>query len=167
MERTINQIKFEFKEIATKHEQINDFFFGQFIDAISDSAINYPLMVVTLLPGDIGKIQGMRKRSNLVKLAVTICDKYNADNHRQIDEVHSDTFTICADICSVLEAPRFEDYINRSAASSISPFIEKGSDIVAGQVVQIDLDVFDDGNFCSIPFDGYDFENSQFKTCNA
>ena len=36
MERTLNQLKKEFEIIATAPRQINDFFFGDFLDAVED-----------------------------------------------------------------------------------------------------------------------------------
>ena len=50
MEKTINQLKREFEIIATEHRQINDFFFGDFIDAVSRDAVSFPIMIV--IPAD-------------------------------------------------------------------------------------------------------------------
>ena len=51
MERTLNQLMRELEEIAVQHRQLNGSFFqGDFYDAISRDAVQYPLMVVTLQP---------------------------------------------------------------------------------------------------------------------
>ena len=70
MEKTINQLKREFEIIATEHRQINDFFFGDFIDAVSRDAVKFPIMIVTLQPGTIG--------DNFVGVncIISIADKY-------------------------------------------------------------------------------------------
>ena len=46
MDKTLNQIKSELNEIATEHLQINEFFFGDFIDAISRDAVDYLINVL-------------------------------------------------------------------------------------------------------------------------
>ena len=35
----------------------------------------------------------------------------------------------------------------------------EGADVTAGWSMTIDLEVYDDGDWCSIPYDSYDFEN--------
>ena len=54
MEKTLNQLRKEFELIATEHRQINSFFFGEFLDAVSRDAVTYPMMVVSLQPSQIG-----------------------------------------------------------------------------------------------------------------
>ncbi len=71
MEKTLNQIMLELQEIATQHRQINEFFQGDFLDAISRDAAQYPLMVATLQPS------GMGAGYVNVNFVITICDKYN------------------------------------------------------------------------------------------
>ena len=53
MEKTLNQLMKELEIIATEHRQINEFFQGDFIDAVSRDAVQYPLMVVSLQPGSM------------------------------------------------------------------------------------------------------------------
>jgi hypothetical protein len=53
MEKTLNQLMRELETIATEHRQINEFFQGDFLDAVSRDAVQYPLMVVTLQPGSM------------------------------------------------------------------------------------------------------------------
>ena len=88
MERTLNQLRREFKIIAQEHRQINDFFFGDFLDAVSRDAVSYPLMVVTLQPGTIADF------SVQVNAVITICDKYNLQEYEQVNEIHSDCLSM-------------------------------------------------------------------------
>lgn len=161
MDKTINQIKFELKEIADKHKSINSFYFGNFADAINSSeAVKYPLMVVTLVPGSMGE------KFVSTRIALTICDKYEKDNIEQLDNVYSDTQQIQADIKNIFRSYRFEDYMTPSEVQ-LQPFEERGSDFVAGWIGNFEIRSFDNGNYCIIPIDDYDFENSPFINCET
>jgi hypothetical protein len=153
MERTLNQIKKDVQEIATQHRQVNSFFWGDFIDAISRDAINYTLMVATIQPGTMG--DGFVN----VNLNIVVCDKYNEEDYNQIDEVHSDCLQICRDIFITMKQNRFDDYLDIDGDISTIPFINKGHDITAGWSMDISLKVYDDMNWCAIPFDSFDFGN--------
>ena len=101
MERTLNQIKKDLQEIATQHRQINSFFFGDFVDAINQDAVDYTLMTATLQPGSMGD------NFVTVSLSIVIGDKYNVDDYRTIDEVHSDCLQICNDIRITMKQNKF------------------------------------------------------------
>ena len=79
MDKSLNQIKRDLNEIGTKHKQINSFFFGGFLDAISQDAVEYPLMNCTIQPGTFGEDF---VNANIM---ITICDKYNQSDFRQVD----------------------------------------------------------------------------------
>lgn len=153
MEKTINQIKKDLNEVATAHRQINSFFFGDFIDAISGDAVDYTLMVCTLQPGTMGD------DFVNVNLNIVICDKYNEENHDMIDEIHSDCLQICRDIFNTFKQIRFEDYLEIDGDVSTTPFINRGHDITAGWSMDMNLKVYDNENWCGIPYDSFDFGN--------
>ena len=153
MDRTINQVKKDFEEIATQHRQINSFFWGDFVDAINRDAVDYPLMVCTLQPGSSGD-----HFVNVV-LNLTLADKYNEDDYRNIDEVHSDMYRIFRDIWATLKQYKFEEYLEIDGNSSDEPFINEGADMCAGWSHTLTLKIFDEENHCAIPYDSYDFEN--------
>ncbi len=88
MERTLNQLMKELETIATKHKQIREFFQGDYIDAVSRDAAEYPLMVVTLQPGS------MTDKAVNVNMIISVSDKYNIQEYRQINEIHSDCLSI-------------------------------------------------------------------------
>ena len=153
MEKTLNQIMLELQEIATQHRQINEFFQGDFLDAISRDAAEYPLMVATLQPG------GMGAGYVRVNIVITICDKYNLSNYRQINEVHSDCLLICNDIKTTLQQYRWAEFADVTAEIATDPFINQGQDMVAGWTMLLSLNIFDAEDWCAIPYDDYDFEN--------
>jgi hypothetical protein len=154
MEKTLNQIMAELKLIADQHRQLRGSFFqGEFLDAISRDAAEYPLMVATVQPG------GMGAGYVRVNIGITICDKYNHSEYRQINEVHSDCLLICNDIKSTVQQYRWTEFADVTAEISTDPFINRGQDMVAGWTMLLSLNVFDAENWCDIPFESYDFEN--------
>ena len=84
MEKTLNQLMSELQIIAQSHLQIREFFQGDFIDAVSRDSVTYPLMVATLQPGS------MTTSGVNVNMIISMCDKYNIQEYRQINEIHSD-----------------------------------------------------------------------------
>jgi len=153
MERTLNQLMKELETIATQHRQINEFFQGDFIDAVSRDAALYPLMVVTLQPGS------MTDQAVNVNMVISICDKYNIQEYRQINEIHSDCLSICNDIRITLQQWRFEEFMDINGDITTQPFINRGPDVTAGWTINVSASIYDYNDWCSIPYDNYDFEN--------
>jgi hypothetical protein len=153
MDKTLNQLMREFSEIATAHRQIKTYFQGDFFDAISRDAVEYPMMVATLQPGSLG--DGFVQ----VNVIITICDKYNIQEYRQINEVHSDCLSICNDIKITMQQYRWTEFSDINFTIATDPFIQRSQDVTAGWSMNVSLNVFDDSNWCDLPMDGYDFEN--------
>lgn len=143
----------ELQEIATAHRQIKEYFQGDFFDAVSRDAAQYPLMVATLQPGSLG--DGFVQ----VNIIITIADKYNLQEYRQINEIHSDCLSICNDIKITMQQYRWTEFADINFTLSTDPFIQRSQDMTAGWSMNVSLNVFDDGNWCDLPLDNYDFEN--------
>ena len=154
MEKTLTQLRKEFELIATEHRQINSFFFGEFLDAVSRDAVTYPLMVVSLQPSQIGDFNVG------VNAIITICDKYNQSNYDQINEIHSDCLSICKDIHTTFKQWRFEEFLDIEGTIGTTPFINRSQDMSAGWTMELAVNIFDTENWCNIPFDNYDFKNN-------
>jgi hypothetical protein len=161
MEKTLNQLIKELEIIATQHRQINEFFQGDFIDAVSRDAVQYPLMVVTLQPGS------MTSQAVNVNMIITICDKYNIQEYRQINEIHSDCLSICNDIRITFQQWRFEEFMDIVGDIQTQPFINRGPDVTAGWTMNASLSIYDYNDWCSIPYDDYDFENGNPPASNC
>ena len=154
METTLNQLMKELSTIAQEHRQINEFFQGDYLDAVSRDAVQYPLMVVTLQPGQIG--------DNYVQVTaiISIADKYNVQEYRQINEIHSDCLQICKDIHVTFKQWRFQEILDINGTLSTQPFINRSHDVTAGWTMTMSVNIYDDENWCAIPYDDYDFENN-------
>lgn len=153
MEKTLNQLMKELEIIAQEHRQINEFFQGDFLDAISRDSAQYPLMVATLQPG------GMAEGYVRVNVVLTICDKYNQQEYRQMNEVHSDCLSICNDIKTTMLQYRWTEFSDLLSEIASDPFINRGQDMVAGWTMNIAFTIYDNDDWCAIPYDDYDFEN--------
>jgi hypothetical protein len=153
MDRTLNQLMRELSEIATAHRQIREYFQGDYLDAVSRDAALYPLMVATLQPGNLG--DGFVQ----VNVIITIADKYNLQEYRQINEIHSDCLSICNDIKITMQQYRWSEFSDINFTMSTDPFIQRSQDMTAGWSMNVSLNIFDDGNWCDLPMDDYDFEN--------
>jgi len=154
METTLNQLMKELSTIAQEHRQINAFFQGDYLDAVSRDAVQYPLMVVTLQPGQIG--------DNYVQVTaiISIADKYNIQEYRQINEIHSDCLQICKDIHVTFRQWRFQEILDINGTLSTQPFINRSQDVTAGWTMTMSVNIYDNENWCAIPYDDYDFENN-------
>lgn len=161
MEKSLNQFMKELEIIANEHRQINEFFQGDFIDAVSRDAATYPLMVVTLQPGSIG--------DNFVQVnaIISIADKYNIQEYRQINEIHSDCLQICKDIHVTFKQWRFQDFLDVNGTITTQPFINRGPDVTAGWTMLVSVNLYDNENWCAIPYDDYDFENGNPPASNC
>ena len=143
----------ELEIIAQEHRQINEFFQGDFLDAISRDSAQYPLMVATLQPG------GMAEGYVRVNVVLTICDKYNLQEYRQMNEVHSDCLSICNDIKTTMLQYRWTEFSDLLSEIASDPFINRGQDMVAGWTMNVAFTIYDNDDWCAIPYDDYDFEN--------
>lgn len=151
----------ELETIATEHRQINEFFQGDYIDAVSRDAAQYPLMVVTLQPGS------MTDQAVNVNMVISIADKYNIQEYRQINEIHSDCLSICNDIRITFQQWRFEEFMDINGDITTQPFINRGPDVTAGWTINVSASIYDYNDWCAIPYDDYDFENGNPPATNC
>jgi hypothetical protein len=151
---TINKIVSELKYIQLQHRQLNDFFFGDFVDAINkETPPQYAYLIATL--------QNSTDSNNTVgvNMILTVCDQYELGNTRMIQEIHSDCYQILNDIKTTMLQERWVDFMDININVSKEPFINKGHDVTAGWSMSVQMNVFDDQNWCNIPYIDYDFEN--------
>ena len=153
MEKTLNKIRKELKEIADEHAQINEFFFGNYLDAISRNSAKYPLLVCIPQSGTIGDDYVD------VNLQLIICDKYNESEYEQINEIYSDLLSVLNDIRITFKQMRHEEYLDVLTDTPVTPFDNRGHDLTAGWTADLSLRVYSYGDWCSIPYDSYDFGN--------
>lgn len=101
---TLNQAVKNLEYIATAHNQINSFFFGELYDFASSGTINYPAMAVTLEPTPYAN--GVLTRS----FNIYILDLVHKGIGNSVD-VLSDTEQICVDVISLLQDSELYDWV--------------------------------------------------------
>ena len=156
---TLMQIRQELAYMAQQHEQLNGFWWGDYVDAVNHAtSAQYPMMTATLTNG------GMSDNNVRVSLVVAVFDKYFEGNYRNIDEIHSDALKILTQIKTTLKQERFADYLDVEPQISTEPFVNRSTDVCAGWAMTLTLDVYDAEKWCEIPYSFYDFENGSFPT---
>ena len=156
MKVTLNQLIKEFEAIADAYQGysvINSYWWGSFYDAINRDAVEYPLMVATIQPGnlDVNRVR--------VTIAITLADKYNEGNFDDINNIHSDLLRISSDIRALMRTKRWKSLVDVEQNIPVEPFINKGSDLTAGWVARITFNIDDYRNFCAAPLKDYDYDN--------
>jgi hypothetical protein len=160
MKKTINQLRVELNEIATKHGQINSFAWKDFLRAYTEEELNYPLMCAYYPSGSLSLNQ------TEISLTVIIADKIYKDWEINLNEVESDTLQICRDVFNIINQSDRWQRIGRVTSCSVSKFIERGGDEVAGHTMTINFLIRDNSGVCDIPIFDYDFDQEISVGCS-
>jgi hypothetical protein len=160
MIKSPNQLRLELSEIATDHLQINDFFWGDFLRAYKENELNYPLM------GAFYPSAGFLKNQTSIQLTVYVADKL-FDSWSNLNEVESDTLQVCRDIFQIINSSVRWQSIGRVDSCSVTKFIDKGGDGVAGHQMVFNFMLRDRDGICNIPIENYDFDQVAGSVCYA
>lgn len=152
MLKSVNQIRVELQEIASAHLQINDFFWGDFLRAYKENTeLNYVLM------GCFYPSASLLNNQTQLTLTIYIADRVYKD-YSNLNDVESDTLQICRDVYNVINSSQRWRRIGRVQSATCQKFIERGADEVAGHTLTIQFLVRDKSGICSLPMEGYDFD---------
>ena len=161
MKTPLNIVNKELKAISDSHLQVNDYHWGDFVEAINVKTVQYPLACCF--------VQGQSFAKNTIPLQITvvIADKY-LKNQREgnLNDVESDTLQIARDYYEILNSsPRWNN-LGRVDSASCSKFLNKGADECAGWILTVGFTLKDSASICDLPMQGYDFEiNSNMQIC--
>jgi hypothetical protein len=152
MRKSINQIRTELSEIQQAHAQVNSFFWGDFLRAYKENTeLNYPLM------GAFYPTAGFLNNQTTLQLTVFVCDKMYKD-WSNLNDVESDTLQICRDIFQTINSSTRWQRIGRVQSCSVTKFIERGGDEVAGHTMTFQILLRDNSGVCGLPMFDYDFD---------
>lgn len=177
MLKTINQIKKEFQTLATAHDQINDFYFGNFLEAYESSAIKHCFLLVDVLSATPVNVRGAGSYVDL-QLLITVADIVYEGDNEHMAEVKSDTLQIIEDIANTFESPRWSQFCKVVGTPVATYFRQRGGDLVDGWAMPVTLRVVSVRDLCAIPYNDYDLGGvftggsggtlvSQFLTCGT
>ena len=159
MRKSINQIRKELSEIQQAHAQVNSFFWGDFLRAYKENTeLNYPLM------GAFYPTAGFLKNQTTIQLTVFVCDKMYKD-WSNLNDVESDTLQICRDIFQTINSSTRWQRIGRVQSCSVTKFIERGGDEVAGHTMTFQILLRDNSGVCGLPMFDYDFDQVTGAGC--
>lgn len=176
MNKSINQIRVELSKIVTGdnpvtnvktgHLQLYEFFWGDFLRAHKESknkstleVLNYPLM------GAFYPNAGLLPRQTQIPLTIYIADKLYKD-WSNLNDVESDTLQICRDVFNIINKSTRWNKIGRVQSCSVTKFINRGADEVAGHEMTIQFLIRDSSSICGLPMVDYDFDQVVGDGCS-
>lgn len=148
---SVNKLSAELKAIQEAHYQLNSYYFGDFNLALQNRELNYPLMCCDYNNANLNI------SNTTIQMFVIIADKVYKDNVNLI-ETKSDTLQICRDIFNVIKKSNRWQKIGRITSSSVTSFVERGKDELAGHVLNFSIELRDANGICELPLNGYNFE---------
>lgn len=144
MKKSLADIKELLKEIANNHANINSYFFGSYVEAVSRDALTYPAMIPTVQPSTLSF-----KKAN-INMDVYFVDKYKESDYEMRDDVLSDLLLIATDVRALMRKEIYDDFeINQNI--TLNPFVNYGGDLTCGWVMSIDFEIDDLMNYCAVP----------------
>jgi hypothetical protein len=152
MKTSINQLREELKALATAHGQINSFHWGDLLEAISVTPVQYPLMACYYSGATV------TDNTTPLSLVIVIADKTGKGQREDnLNDTESDTAQVCRDLFNVLNKSRRWQAIGRVESASAEKFMEGTADEIAGHVLTIQFTLFDTNSVCDLPIFDYDF----------
>lgn len=142
---TLNQIIQKFQDIATGHEQINSFGFGDVWEIEASGAKNAPVMWLFWRRSDTAD------RTIIHQFSLLFMDLVFKDESNE-NEVLSDQLQICTDVLALLDDPDYWDDMVIEVTSGIEPFTERFDNEWSGVSVDITLRCPFTRNNCIVPF---------------
>jgi hypothetical protein len=151
MIKSVNQIRVELQAIQENHLQLNSYFWGDFLRAYKENKLNYPLM------GAFYSNAALLRNQTQLSLNIYVADKVYKDDSN-LNDVESDTLQICRDIFQIMNSSLRWQQIGRVQSCTVTKFIQRGGDEVAGHNMQINFLVRDKSGFCGLPMSAdYDY----------
>jgi hypothetical protein len=142
MKVTLNQLIAKMQTIATNHQQINSFFFGDIADLGTEKPMQYPVLFADVAPSNFTyKVIGLN-------LQIMVMDIVKKDLSNENDVI-SDTLQIIEDVIIELRNPSeiflIQDSIN------LTPFSDSQGDEVSGWTANITINIPSTYNSCAVP----------------
>jgi hypothetical protein len=146
MQYTLNQVKAKLEEIASRHQQINEFGFGDVWEFGAKKSYIFPVMFAVPQPAVVN--------DKIIDLNFNIIfmDLVNKGEGNET-EVLSDMLQVALDVRAWLLNDDFADDFIVEASSSLQPFTERFDEEVTGWVMALKIKIVDIKDRCAIPLD--------------
>jgi|GEM_PF-3655671 len=153
MKTSLNQVREELAYIAQCHNQINSFFWGDFLRAFKENVLNYPLMCCYITPS-----VALNKVVSTVPINIVLCDKIFKDWNENLNDVESDMLDLCNQLYQIIRsAGRWQEMGVVVSANIPQKFISQGGDEVCGYQMTINFKFKNEVCYENLPLTGYDF----------
>lgn len=158
MKLTINQLNKELQAIADAHEQVNSYYWKDFLRAYKEEVVVYPMVNAYYPTGT------MLDNTTPIDLYIVVSDKVYKDLSN-LNDTESDTLQVCRDFFNVINRSERWNRLGKVNSCTIDKFIERGADEVAGHIMKINFRLNDSNSICNLPLSGYDFDGTAVTTC--
>lgn len=141
---TLNNVIQELNDIATTHDQINHFFFGNTWDFATSGTVNYPAMIAELEPAIL-------EGSTLTHtFKIYIGDLVQKDSSNKT-EVLSDCLLIALDVIYQLQSNSYDWVLQNKNSITLNDFEDSLDCELYGYWFQIKLKLSSPYDRCAIP----------------
>lgn len=153
MHTTLRQLDQAFAAIATSHEQLADYFWGDWSDAFhGDPSRKFALLVVNVPTPFI-----FDKNTNTIPVNIIVADQVARD-HSNLKDVESDTLQILEDIYKIItKSPNWMAFCVVKSMTGNLKFKDDTPDEVAGWQMTLQLKLINTRCLTDIPLNNYDF----------
>jgi len=130
---TLNIIENKIKDLANANLFVETYKFGNFLDAISEKKLKYPILVADFGNGSFTKMFAK------ITVIITVADRVLNDESNVL-EVLSDRLQVARDVYT--EMNNMKDILEITA-SNFDPFFERSGDMITGYVLTININILD------------------------
>lgn len=153
MHTTLRQLDQALELIAQSHQQLADYYWGDWADAFEGRVCKFGLMVC-----NVSAAPSFNRVTTNIPLNIAVADQV-AQDQSNLKEVESDTLQILRDIYNVIRnSPNWQAFCVIESANVPIKFKDKSADEVAGWQMQLVLKMIDSRGLCDLPLDNYDTE---------
>jgi hypothetical protein len=163
MIKTLENLRLLFLEIATEHDKINAFYWGNFLRAQKDDTTegyvhSYPLLVVDV------ESANLERNFVGIDLLITVADKV-LKGHQNLNDTKSDTLQVIKHVVDTMNSPKWQSFSKVGVEGSAQWFMDSSIDEVSGWVVRVRLDIISQRNLCDMPMGDYNFDGTFISLC--
>lgn len=159
MHVTLRQLDKALEAIATGHDQLADYFWGDWRDAFDQGVTRkFSIMVC-----NVSAAPTFNRVTTDLPINIAIADQV-AKDHSNLKEVESDTMQMLRDVYNIIRnSPNWTAFCAIKTATVPIKFKDSTPDEVAGWQMQIVLKLIDSRGLCDLPLTNYDF-NQPIRT---
>lgn len=152
MHTTLRQLDQALGLIAASHQQLADYFWGDWPDSFEGRVQKYACMVCNVSAAPM-----FNRVTTDLPLNIIVADQVARDQSN-LKDVESDTLQILRDVYNVIRnSPNWQAFCVIKTANVPIKFKDKSPDEIAGWQMQLVIKLIDSRGLCDLPLINYDF----------